>query len=635
MFVLGGLSQELSLSGGGLSCRRLKRCSSAERMSSHGVLQKNGLVTALVAVGVVNLVLYLKKQKQKRSKFDKRIIPTVTYSEDGVVSVERFGDYVVRQMGLDEKSAAGKRLSKVAEDYLRGDKSKSDDSLENLFLFVSKACPQTPDDEIERLNLQLVKELDVSMLTYFSFHWEHTGKIIDQVINGEARKKRSLKHAVLSATRKQRYQRVMKDLRTKSKFSTMLDMLKVMGKDNPSIPNDGAVLVPADVALRSPVLLLIGGGMGAGKSTVVKEIMQGPFWSGVAQNAVVVEADNFKENDVIYRALSSMNAGGNISEAAELVHQSSTNAASALLVAALNEGRDVILDGTMSWEPFVMQTIAMARDVHNRNYCMGPGYRENADGTVTETYWEPVTKSGSEETNEDSSKDEAAAARKPPSRPYRVEFVGVTCDAHMAVVRGMRRAIITKRGVPVKGQLRSHKLFAASLLKYCELVDHVKIFSTSEMGGPGQMIAYKDGNHNLLTDAKLFPAVGHLERLNERANSVLELYGDNPSLRDEALATWTTIVAGEDRISRQRLLATQLDSPNSVLSSESLSSNSSGSITSNFSSQGSLQSLPSLDGLIESNLENREKSGSSEILGSTEETSSSEIVGSKDGNELK
>lgn len=48
------------------------------------------------------------------------------------------------------------------------------------------------------------------------------------------------------------------------------------------------------------------------------------------------------------------------------VHEYSTHAASSLLVAALNEGRDVIFDGTMSWEPFVLQTMAMVRDIHNR-----------------------------------------------------------------------------------------------------------------------------------------------------------------------------------------------------------------------------------------------------------------------------
>jgi len=30
-----------------------------------------------------------------------------------------------------------------------------------------------------------------------------------------------------------------------------------------------------------------------------------PFWAGAAGNAVVIEADAFKESDVIYKALSS------------------------------------------------------------------------------------------------------------------------------------------------------------------------------------------------------------------------------------------------------------------------------------------------------------------------------------------
>ena len=33
--------------------------------------------------------------------------------------------------------------------------------------------------------------------------------------------------------------------------------------------------------------------------------MSRPFWAGAAGNAVVIEADAFKESDVIYRALSS------------------------------------------------------------------------------------------------------------------------------------------------------------------------------------------------------------------------------------------------------------------------------------------------------------------------------------------
>jgi hypothetical protein len=89
------------------------------------------------------------------------------------------------------------------------------------------------------------------------------------------------------------------------------------------------------------------------------------FWSGVAHNAVIVEADAFKETDVIYRTLNAMGQD-DVASTAELVHQFSTEAALSVLVAALNEGRDVIFDGTMQWEPFVLQTVAMARDVHRR-----------------------------------------------------------------------------------------------------------------------------------------------------------------------------------------------------------------------------------------------------------------------------
>lgn len=42
------------------------------------------------------------------------------------------------------------------------------------------------------------------------------------------------------------------------------------------------------------------------------------FWSGVIDDAVVVEADAFKETDVIYRHLASMSSG-DIAGNAELV----------------------------------------------------------------------------------------------------------------------------------------------------------------------------------------------------------------------------------------------------------------------------------------------------------------------------
>nr|GEW04564.1 putative zeta toxin domain, P-loop containing nucleoside triphosphate hydrolase [Tanacetum cinerariifolium] len=183
---------------------------------------------------------------------------------------------------------------------------------------------------------------------------------------------------------------------------------------------------------RSPVLLFIGGGMGAGKSTALKEILKeiinqwngiygGGSWADAAENAVVVEADAFKETDVIYRALSSKGHHNDMLQIAELVQYLSPT--SSLLVTTLNDGRDVIMDGTLSWELFVEQTIAMARSVHKHRYRMGVVYKVSDDGTITENYWEKV---------EDEEDDFI------PKTPYKIEMLGVVCDPYLVVTRGIR-----------------------------------------------------------------------------------------------------------------------------------------------------------------------------------------------------
>jgi hypothetical protein len=158
------------------------------------------------------------------------------------------------------------------------------------------------------------------------------------------------------------------------------------------------------------------------------------------------------------------------------VHQSSTDAAASLLVTALNEGRDVIMDGTLSWEPFVRQTIAMARSVHRQRYRMGVGYKVAADGMTTEKYWEPVEEEDGEHHGQGGP---ASRTRK----PYRIELVGIICDAYLAVVRGIRRAIISGRAVRVHSQLKSHKRFAGAFRKYCDLVDNARLYSTNTIAG--------------------------------------------------------------------------------------------------------------------------------------------------------
>lgn len=307
------------------------------------------------------------------------------------------------------------------------------------------------------------------------------------------------------------------------------------------------VMVPVAHSQRSPVLLLMGGGMGAGKSTVLKDILKQPFWLEAVANAVVVEADAFKETDVIYRALSSRGHHNDMLQTAELVHQNSTDAASSLLVTALNEGRDVIMDGTLSWEPFVEQTIAMARNVHKHRYRMGEGYKVAEDGTVTENYWEQIEQENGEE-----------SANKI-SKPYRIELVGVVCDPYLAVVRGIRRAIATGRAVRVKPQLKSHKRFANAFPKYCELVDNARLYCTNALGSKPPLIAWKDGANKMLVEPEDIKCLEMVKKLKEEAESIYELYeGDDVLSLETPGSVWKDMVLIPTRSTLQQELKTAI-----------------------------------------------------------------------------
>lgn len=77
--------------------------------------------------------------------------------------------------------------------------------------------------------------------------------------------------------RKQRFEKITKDLKVTRVFSTLVEEMKAIG----TVSSDGSgesgctdVMVPMAHSQRSPVLLLMGGGMGAGKSTVLKDILK-------------------------------------------------------------------------------------------------------------------------------------------------------------------------------------------------------------------------------------------------------------------------------------------------------------------------------------------------------------------------
>lgn len=59
---------------------------------------------------------------------------------------------------------------------------------------------------------------------------------------------------------------------------------------------------------------------------------------------------------------------------------------------------------------------------------MGVGYKVAEDGTIIEDYWEQVKEEEHGQEN----------GELPNRKPYRIELVGVVCDAYLAVVRGIR-----------------------------------------------------------------------------------------------------------------------------------------------------------------------------------------------------
>ncbi|KAG4981938.1 hypothetical protein JHK87_026687 [Glycine soja] len=436
-------------------------------------------------------------------------------------------------------------LCKLASEYIR----KSEGCEDDLYAFFEN------EPDVDSLFVKLVEEFERCILSYFAFHWTHGDVLISQicslfvwllrVFSSEVEPKAKLRHIVMAATREQRFERVTKNLKVARVFNTLVEEMKAMGL----VTNDDSqcteVMAPVAHSDRSPVLLFMGGGMGAGKSTVLKDILKEPFWEGAAGNAVIIEADAFKESDVIYKALSARGHQDMI-RTAELVHQSSTDAASSLLVTALNEGRDVIMDGTLSWLPFVVQTITMARNVHRRRYRMGPGYKVNEGGTVTENYWQRI---------EGEEPEQVGGKRR---KPYRIELVGVVCDAYLAVIRGIRRAIMCRRAVRVKSQLTSHKRFAEAFLTYCQLVDNARLYNTNSLEGPPKinvvkLIGWKDRDKTLLVDPDEIDCLKRVSTLNEKANNIYELY-KHPNPTCEAGSIWKDIVLSPSRLNIQQEL---------------------------------------------------------------------------------
>ncbi|KAI5680136.1 hypothetical protein M9H77_01363 [Catharanthus roseus] len=483
----------------------------------------------IILASSIGLIIAAAMHYRLKKYRDKRIIPQIKVSDSGqVIKLEKFSHYVARQMGFADRRECP-ILCKLASEYIR----KSDGCEEEIYNFFAG------EPEADSLFIKLVEEFERCILSYFAFHWSQASNMISQVLSVESEPKKKLKNIVMAATREQRFERVTKNLKVARVFTTLVEEMKAIGLVSTDDSQCTDVMVPMDHKDRSPLLLLMGGGMGAGKSTVLKDIIKEPFWVGAIANAVVIEADAFKESDVIYKALNS-SGHHDLLQTSELVHQSSTDAASSLLVTALNEGRDVIMDGTLSWVPFVIQTVTMARNVHRRRYRMGAGYKVREDGGITESYWEQID----EEQEQDGNRKR---------RPYRIELVGVVCDAYLAVIRGIRRAIMCRRAVRVKSQLKSHKRFANAFMTYCSLVDNARLYSTNALEGPPKLIGWKDKDKNLLVDPDEIKCLKIVGRLNDEGDNIYDLYKP-PHPACESGSVWKDIVLSPSRLNIQKEL---------------------------------------------------------------------------------
>eukprot|EP00759_Apiculatamorpha_spiralis_P016071 PhF_6_TR22475/c0_g2_i1/m.31866 len=180
---------------------------------------------------------------------------------------------------------------------------------------------------------------------------------------------------------------------------------------------------------RIPWFVMVGGGMASGKTSAA--VAQSHWLSLLGRDVVTIDPDEFKKK----------NKDGAPTD--QKAHKDSIKAAEELLVASLNEGRDIVLEGTMSWLPYVIQTIEMVRDAHRHTYKRSSVGYLGGDEEGSEEYWERVGERSSHL-----------------SAPYAVKVAGVTVDPLLAVERAQIRSQKTGRSVPKEAQLRSLKLFA-------------------------------------------------------------------------------------------------------------------------------------------------------------------------------
>lgn len=266
----------------------------------------------------------------------------------------------------------------------------------------------------------------------------------------------------------------------------------------------------------APTVILMGGGIASGKTTVAAALRDTEFWALHGPNTVIVEADRFKASDPLMEHL--VQRGAPHSFAAQTVHRESTSAAEELFLDALSAARDIIFDGTLKWSPFVTQTIAMIRDCHLHRYKRGPGFKGHGK---EEIYW---------------IRD---APWEVPKRPYLIWLVAAHCNPLVSVGRSVRRAVLDGRGVAIQEVLLSNKWFSTHFPSYERLVDMVTLYDNSKsrplVGNESLPIIAEKSLHQpfRIIDAQAFEQFCKCATINAKAGSAMELYVSDEERRQQ------------------------------------------------------------------------------------------------------
>lgn len=245
-----------------------------------------------------------------------------------------------------------------------------------------------------------------------------------------------------------------------------------------------------------PLFVFLGGGMAAGKTTALAALSRSPWWEGKEKDCVVVSADEFKISE--FRSHGKQD------------HQRSTKAAEKLLVQAVNQGRNIVLDSTMMWAPFIKDVVKMVRSAHTTLYKPGPGY---SAGAKEEVYFEAARKRG-----------------VPLQHAYSIFCLGITVEPDIAVPRGIIRHFVSGRGVPVREQLKSFKLFSQNFSLYVSLVDSIVLYNNnifvdlSNDEIPPRIAIKEEGSEFRILDAAAFGLFQRHQFINVDADSVQTLY---------------------------------------------------------------------------------------------------------------